>query len=79
MSTRQAQEVSKRRKQLIEPVFGIIKEQQGARRFLLRGLVNVAAEWILLATAFNLRILWRIWRSGAVGFLHCSPASQPIP
>ena len=79
MSTREAQKLSKRRKQLIEPVFGIIKEQQGARRFLLRGLVNVAAEWILLATAFNLRTLWRIWRSGAVGFLPCSPASQPIP
>jgi len=62
MSTREAKEISKRRKQLIEPVFGIIKEQQGARRFLLRGLVNVAAEWILLATAFNLRTLWRIWR-----------------
>ena len=29
-------------KQLVEPVFGIIKEQQMARRFLLRGLVNVA-------------------------------------
>ena len=79
MATREAQEISKRRKQLIEPVFGIIKEQQGARRFLLRGLVNVAAEWVLLATAFNLRTLWRICRSGAVGFLPCSPASQPIP
>ena len=79
MATREAQEISKRRKQLIEPVFGIIKEQQGVRRFLLRGLVNVAAEWVLLATAFNLRTLWRIWRSGAVGFLPCSPASQPIP
>ena len=28
----------------VEPVFGIIKEQQGARRFLLSGLANVAAE-----------------------------------
>ena len=51
------------RKQLVEPVFGIIKEQQGARRFLLRGLVNVAAEWTMLATAFNLRTSWRVWRS----------------
>ena len=46
-----------RRKQLVEPAFGIIKEQQGARRFLLRGLVNVEAEWTMLATAFNLRML----------------------
>ena len=43
MSTSVAQEAYRLRKQLVEPVFGIIKEQQGARRFLLRGLVNVAA------------------------------------
>jgi len=60
MSTREAQEISKRRKQLIEPVFGIIKEQQGVRRFLLRGLANVAAEWSMLVTAFNLRTLYRV-------------------
>ena len=46
---------------MVEPVFGIIKEQQGGRRFLLRGLTNVAAEWTVLATAFNLRTLWRVW------------------
>ena len=45
-----AKQAYKLRKQLVEPVFGIIKEQQGARRFLLRGLVNVAAEWTVLAT-----------------------------
>ena len=37
MSTSAAREAYKLRKQLVEPVFGIIKEQQGARRFLLRG------------------------------------------
>ena len=51
--------------QLVEPVFGIIKEQQQAHRFLLRGLPNVSAEWSLLATAFNLRTLWRVWRATA--------------
>ena len=45
------------RKQLIEPVFGIIKEQQAGRRFLLRGLEAVRSEWTLLAVAFNLRTL----------------------
>ena len=78
MSTREAQNIAKRRKQLIEPVFGIIKEQQGARRFLLRGLVNVAAEWAVLATAFNLRTLCRIWRSGALG-LSCPAARHLNP
>ena len=44
MSTSVAQEAYRLRKQLVESVFRIIKEQQGARRFLLRGLTNVAAE-----------------------------------
>jgi transposase len=52
-----------RRKTLPEPAFGILKEQQAARRFLLRGLEHVQAEWTLLATAFNLRTLARIWRT----------------
>ena len=39
---------------VVPPVFGIIKEQQAGRRFLLRGLANVAAEWTVLATAFSL-------------------------
>ena len=63
MATDEARRAFKKRKQLVEPVFGIIKEQQGLRRFLLRGLGNVAAEWTLLATAFNLRTLWRVWRT----------------
>ena len=62
-STSAAKEAYRLRKHLVEPVFGIIKEQQGARRFLLRGLANVAAEWTMLATAFNLRTLCRVWSS----------------
>jgi hypothetical protein len=46
---------------LSKPVFGILKDQMGARRFLLRGLVNVSAEFTLKATAFNLKILSRLW------------------
>ena len=66
------------RKQLVEPVFGIIKEQQGARRFLLRGLVNVAAEWTMLATAFNLRTLCRVWRSSPFIGLFNGPEPRPV-
>jgi transposase len=62
MSTTEAQDLYRQRKALIEPVFGILKEQQGARRFLLRGLAAVQAEWMLLAAAFNLRTLARLWR-----------------
>lgn len=67
MATAEAKEGYRRRMQLVEPVFGIIKEQLGARRFLLRGLANVAAEWALLATAFNLRTLWKVWRTRNLG------------
>ena len=63
-----AKEAYRLRKQL---VFGIIKEQQGARRFPLRGLANVAAEWTMLATAFNLRTLYRVWSSS----LHLQPST----
>jgi hypothetical protein len=61
MATDEAKEVYKLRKELVEPAFGILKEQQGGRRFLLRGLAKVRAEWDLLGAAFNLRTLWRVW------------------
>lgn len=64
MATPEAQELYRQRKELVEPVFGIVKEVLNARRFLLRGVTNVGAEWSLLATAFNLRTLWRCWRAG---------------
>lgn len=65
MATEKAKAAYRQRKQLPEPTFGILKEQQGARRFLLRGLEHVRAEWALLATAFNLRTLYRVWRDWA--------------
>ena len=52
----------RRRRETIEPTFGIIKEQQGGRRLLLRSLPNAWSEWSLLATAFNLRTLARVWQ-----------------
>ncbi len=42
------------RKQVVEPVFGHIKECRGFRRFLLRGLEQVRAEWSILCTVHNL-------------------------
>ena len=77
MESKEAKQVYDLRKQLVEPVFGIIKEQQGARRFLLRGIVNVAAEWTVLATAFNLRTLWRAWCSCRFTFLPGERRRQP--
>jgi transposase len=42
------------RKQIVEAVFGQIKQARGFRQFLLRGLENVAAEWAIICTAHNL-------------------------
>ncbi len=50
----------KKRKQTVEPVFGIIKSAMGFTRFHLRGLHNVAAEWLLIALAYNCRRLHRL-------------------
>ena len=60
MQTERAKQLYKRRKELVEPAFGILKEQMGARKLLLRGFARVRAEWSLLAVAFNLRTLWRL-------------------
>jgi transposase len=47
----------KKRKQTVEPVFGIIKSAMGFTRFHLRGIQNVATEWLLVALAYNCRRL----------------------
>jgi transposase len=45
------------RKQIVEPVFGQIKQARGFRQFLLRGINKAAAEWALVCTAHNLNKL----------------------
>ncbi len=52
-----------RRKVIVEPVFGQIKEARGFRRFLLRGLDNIRGEWRLVCLTHN---LLKIWRYGCV-------------
>lgn len=47
-------EVYKQRKGIVEPVWGQIKEGQGFRRFSLRGLEQVAAEFDIVITCHNL-------------------------
>src|SRR6266700_3873569 len=43
------------RKQTVEPVFGIIKEVMGFRRFMLRGRAKVGLEWTLVCVSYNLK------------------------
>src|SRR6266446_5361441 len=51
-----------RRKVIVEPVFGQIKEARGFRRFLLRGLENIRGEWRLVCLTHNLLKIWRYGR-----------------
>ena len=48
-----------KRKQIVEPVFGQIKEPRGFRRFSLRGLANVTCEWDIVCLTHNLLKLFR--------------------
>lgn len=50
-----SRKIYKRRKTLVEPVFGWIKSVLGFRSFSLRGLRGVEGEWNLVCLALNLR------------------------
>ena len=64
MATEEARELVRLRPPMVEGVFGILKECQGAHRFLTRGLIKVKQEWYLLCAAFNLRKLYLRWAQG---------------
>jgi transposase len=55
------------RKHIVEPVFGQIKSVRGIRRFLLRGLERVSAEWQLICLTHNLLKIWRRFSSAGAG------------
>lgn len=60
LETDNAKALYRKRKQTVEPVFGIIKSAMGFVRFRLRGIANVATEWTLAALAYNCRRINRL-------------------
>jgi transposase len=56
----------KKRGQIVERVFGWIKQEMGFRRWTVRGLEKVRTQWALLCTTVNLRVLYRQWLSGVL-------------
>jgi len=60
LKTAIGRELYKLRKQTVEPVFGIIKEVMGFRRFSLRGHAKVALEWTLVCVSYNLKRLFTL-------------------
>jgi transposase len=53
LKTKVGRAVYATRKTIVEPVFGQIKQAQGFRQFLLRGLKKVQGEWALVCMAHN--------------------------
>ena len=47
-----------RRKAIVEPVFGVLKQQRNMRQFRRRGLIEVSTEWTLATSAYNLTRLF---------------------
>jgi hypothetical protein len=52
------------RKTIVEIVFGHIKHNDGYRRWRVRGLPKVTAEWRLIAVTYNLKKIYNLWRIG---------------
>ena len=55
-------QVFSKRKVIVEPVFAQVKHLRGFRQFLLRGLRQVEAEWLLVCMTHNLLKLFRATR-----------------
>ena len=66
LTTRAGRAHYARRKVIVEPVFGQIKEPGGFRRSHLRGRLKVSAEWQLVCAVHNLGKLFRSGRAGLV-------------
>jgi hypothetical protein len=52
----------RKRRQIVERIFGHIKHHDGFRRWTVRGLEGVNAQWALICCAMNLRVLYGTWR-----------------
>jgi IS5 family transposase len=66
LTTKQGRAHYARRKVIVEPVFGQIKEAMGFRRFSLRGKEKVDAEWHLVCAVHDLGKLFRSGRAERV-------------
>src|SRR4051794_23735956 len=59
LRTKVGREMYAKRKGMIEPIFGQLKQVLGFRQFSMRGLAAMRGEWRLMATVHNLLKLWR--------------------
>ena len=59
LGSKAGREVFSKRKVIVEPVFAQVKHVRGFRQFLLRGLAQVEAEWLLVCMTHNLMKMFR--------------------
>jgi transposase len=59
LATEAGRALYRMRQAIVEPVIGYIKDLRGFRRFVLRGLSHVRAEWRIICTTHNLLKLFR--------------------
>jgi hypothetical protein len=67
LRTKKGREVYAKRKGIIEPIFGQLKQVLGFRQFSMRGLAAMRGEWRLMCTVHNLLKLWRHAQSAMAG------------
>jgi hypothetical protein len=63
LRTPEGKAIYAQRRETVEPVRGQIQERRGFRRFLLRGLEKVRAEWRIICLTHNLLKLYRSGRA----------------
>jgi transposase len=56
----------RQRKVIAEPVFAWIKQHLGFRRWTVRGINNVRAQWDVVCTVLNLKKLYTHWLDGGL-------------
>jgi transposase len=59
LRTKKGRAMYAKRKGMIEPIFGQLKQVLGLRQFSMRGLALMRGEWRLMATVHNVLKLWR--------------------
>ncbi|MDR1871291.1 MAG: transposase [Deltaproteobacteria bacterium] len=55
LKTDEGKNVYAKRKQVVEPAFGIIKSVMKIRKFMLRGIKQVNNEWNLICMCYNIK------------------------
>jgi hypothetical protein len=68
-STASGRSLDKLRQQTVEPIFGIIKEAMGLRRFSLRGHTKVSLEWNLVCLAYKPQTPRHRWSQAPRGMM----------